>query len=213
MPRSVQVLILALALAARPAAAQVAPDVQRLEELRLQRMKDALSLTEEEMDSLRTALEEIRGESRRLRETQREAMEALREALRREPPDGEALGRALESLEGRRAETERLREEHRRRLSDVLGPEQRARFLLFNHHFNSRLRELMERRLGAPPAAGRRGIPLPPPPADRRGPLEGGSLEQRLRRLPPAERRQAIERLRAQLDRLERSLEAEEPGD
>lgn len=216
MPRVARHLTLALTLAAAPAVAQEPPDVHRLEDLRFQRMEEALSLSEEQAAELRSAMEEIRERSRGLRESERESMERLREALRREPIDEGAVAGALESLDQRRAEAERLRAEHQRRLSEVLGVEQRARLLLFNHHFDSRLRELIDRRRGPGP-----GPPGPPGRGGRRGwdPREGApsarqgdtGLERRLRGLPPAERRRAIERLRGVLDRLERGLEAGEP--
>ena len=213
MPRTTRSLILALTLAATPAAAQEPPDVHRLEELRFQRMREALSLNQEQVESLRSEMETLRERSRGLRESEIESMKRLREALRREPIDDAAIARALESLDERRAHAERLRAEHRQRLDDLLGPEQRARLLLFNHHFDHRLRELIDRRRAPGAGPGRPG----PPGHDARVPHDGaprmlqgeGWLERRLLNLPPAERRQAIERLREDLDRLERGLEDE----
>ncbi len=217
MPRFARSLILTLTLAATPAAAQEPPDIHRLEELRFQRMQEALSLSQEQMESLRSTMEALRERSRGLRESERESLERLREALQKEPTDEAAVARALESLDERRADAERLRAEHQQRLAEVLGAEQRARLLLFNHHFDSRLRELIDRRRG--PGAGP-GRPVPPGHDGRRGwgPRDGtprgpqgeGWLERRLQGLPPAERRQAIERLRGELDRLEQGLEAED---
>ena len=213
MPRFARFLILALTVAAAPAVAQEPPDVHRLEELRFQRMQEALSLSREQVESLRSTMESLRERSRGLRESELESMERLREALRKEPIDEAVIARALESLEERRAQAERLRAEHRERLDEVLGPEQRARLLLFNHHFDHRLRELIDRWRG-PGAA--RVHPGPPAP-DARFPRDGapriyqreGWLERRLQALPPAERRRAIERLRQDLDRLEQGLEEE----
>ena len=213
MPRFARFLILALTVAAAPAVAQEPPDVHRLEELRFQRMREALSLSPDQVEALRSAMESIRERSRGLRETEIESMERLREALRKEPIDEAAIARALESLEERRARAERLRAEHQERLDKVLGPEQRARLLLFNHHFDHRLRELIDRRMGPGAGPGRPG----PPGHDARAPRDGaprmfqgeGWLERRLQGLPPAERRRAIERLREDLDRLERGLEGD----
>lgn len=220
MSRIARSMTLVLTLAAAPAVAQEPPDVHRLEDLRFQRMEEALSLSKEQVEALRSAMEEIRDRSRGLRESEREAMERLREALRSEPTDKAAVDRALESLDERRAEAERLRAEHQQRLGEVLGAEQRARLLLFNHHFDSRLRELIDRRRGPGAGAGRPGLQGrderqgwgPPDRAPRGFRGEGeGWLERRLQGLPPAERRQAIQRLRGELDRLERGLEAEGP--
>jgi Spy/CpxP family protein refolding chaperone len=201
MLRSGRSLILLLTLAAAPAFAQEPPDVHRLEELRFRRMQEALSLTPEQVESLRSTMEALRERALGLRKSEIESMEGLREALRRKPIDGTALARALESLEERRAEAERLRAEHRQRLDELLGAEQRARLLLFNRHFDDRLRELIDRRRGPGAGPGRPGSPP--------GLRGEGWLEQRLRGLPPAERRRAIERLRSELDRLEKGLEAE----
>ena len=220
MSRIARSMTFVLMLAAAPAVAQEPPDVQRLENLRFQRMQEALALSEEQIARLRTAMEEIGAQSRELRESERESMERLREALRGEPVDEDAVAGALESLDQRRAEAERLRAEHQRRLAEVLGAEQRARLLLFNHHFDHRLRELIDRRRGFGAGPGGPGLRRPgerggsgPREGGRRGALRGeGWLELRLRGLPPAERRQAIERLRGELDRLERGLETEEPG-
>jgi Spy/CpxP family protein refolding chaperone len=200
MLRSGRSLTLLLTLAAAPAFAQEPPDVHRLEELRFRRMQEALSLTPAQVESLRSTMEALRERALGLRESEIESMEGLREALRRQPIDGTALARALESLEERRAEAERLRAEHRQRLDEVLGPEQRARLLLFNQHFDDRLRELIDRRRGPGAGPGRPGSP----PGFR-----GEGWLERLRGLPPAERRRAIERLRSELDRLEKGLEAE----
>ena len=201
MPRRARYLTLVLSLAAAPAVAQEPSDVRRLEDLRFQRLQEALSLSGEQVRSLRSAMEEIRDRSQGLRESERESMEELREALRKDPVDEAEIARALESLDERRAEAERLRAEHGRRLAEVLDAEQRARFLLFNHHFDDRLRELIDRRRGPGAGPGRPGSP----PA-----LWGeGWLERQLQGLPPPERRRAIEHLRGELDRLEHRLDAD----
>lgn len=219
MPRSARYVTLVLTLAATPAVAQEPPDVHRLEDLRFQRMEEALSLSEEQVAALRSAMEEIRERSRGLRESERESMERLREALRRDPIDESAVARALESLDERRAEAERLRAGHQHRLAEVLGVEQRARLLLFNHHFDSRLRELIDRRRGPGAGPGRPGHPgrgerqgWGPRDAAPRGLLGERWLERRLQGLPPPERRQTIERLRRELDRLEERLKNEGQG-
>lgn len=206
-------ILMPLLLAAAPAVAQEPPDVRRLEALRLERMREALDLTEEQIRALRSGTEELRRRGEELRRGQRQSMERLGQALRSEPVDEAAVAEALESVERRRAEVERLRAEHRRRLAEVLNPEQRARFLLFNHHFDSRLRELIQRRRGAapgapgcPPACDDGGRRRPPtgvvPPGERLRPLE-----RRLEAMSPDERRREIDRLRDHLRQLERRLE------
>ena len=93
MSRFARFLILTLMLAPTTAAAQEPPDVRRLEELRFQRMQEALSLSQEQMESLRSAMEALREESFGLRESERQSMEGLREALRKQPIDEAAIER------------------------------------------------------------------------------------------------------------------------
>jgi molecular chaperone GrpE (heat shock protein) len=109
-------------------------------------------------------------------------MEALEKSLAERPPDDEALRRAMAEVETARAAMEREREQHMDELSRTLTLEQRARFLLFNREFDSRLRELVEKH-----RHGREGG----------APHAGPTREQRIRFLE-----QQIRELQRQLERL-----------
>ncbi len=201
-----------LLLAAAPAVAQEQPDIDRLEELRFERMREVLELNEEQVRALRSDMEEFRRLSRESREAHRTSMEQLGEAL--ESDDEARVGEALAALERRRAEAQGLRDRHERRLAELLQPEQRARFLLFNHHFDRRLNELIQRRRGGGPGGpgcppvcsdslARPGHRMPAPPRGER--LQ--RLERRGEELSPAERQREIDRLREQIKRLEGRLQ------
>lgn len=145
---------------AGPLAAQEAPSPpphphpphERLETLRLERMRHALALNDEQLRELRESLEASRRESREALARHEEAIRRLREELRREPVDQEAVGRALDALDAHRDEMARLRSQREQRLERILSPEQRAKFLLFNRQFDHRLRELIVKRRHDGPA-------------------------------------------------------------
>jgi Spy/CpxP family protein refolding chaperone len=126
-------------------------------------------------------------------ERQKDAMEALERSLAARPPDEDALRRALAEVETAREAMEREREQHVTELSRTLTLEQRAKFLLFNRQFDSRLRELVERHRGghgAPDGPGR--------DAERRPPTREERIESLERRI--AEMRRELEELRADSD-------------
>ena len=214
MPNPVRILSLIVSLlAAYPAAAQQRPDLDRLEELRFERMREALDLSEQQVVTLRPTMEELRRRNRELREGHDQAMERLREAL--QSGDEAAVEDALAAMEQRRAEAQELRRRNERRLAEVLRPDQRARFHLFNEQFDSRLRELIERHRrrgaaardpgfqdGGDPVWMQRDRGRPPPPRGE----EMRRFEQRLENLSPEARRREIERLRSEIERLERRL-------
>lgn len=214
MLRHIRFTLIPLLIAA-PLTAQQPPQVDRLEALRLQRMKEALELNEEQMQALRSSFEELRLRHRELREGDRAAMERLRQALQSEPVDEAAVGEALQAIEDRRAEAGRFRAEHDRRLAEILGPEQRGRLLLFNHQFDARLKELIARRRGGP---GARGEPPTPGFRDGRAPSWRAPDQRSMPPGPSFDRRresreQEIQRLQHQIERLQRRLQELERGD
>lgn len=204
---TIRIPILALTLlvaAALPLAAQERttppgpPPIERLEALRLERLQEALDLTDDQTATLRRQLESNREAMRESFERQHAAMETLHESLRGEPANEDALRRALAEVESARAQMERLREQQMAELGRTLTLEQRAKFLLFNRQFDSRLRELVERhrgnRPGEPPDPGRapRGPGLAP---DRPEPTRGQRIEMLERRIEEMQRE--LEELRS----------------
>lgn len=130
-----------------PAAAQRrAPAVERLEAVRYQRLQAALGLSDEQTRALRRLATANREALRESIEREQSAVQALERTLAAEPVDEAALARSLDAVEAARADMERLRREQIEGLSQVLTPEQRARYLLFNRRFDARLRELIEER-------------------------------------------------------------------
>lgn len=206
-----KILIAIAALALIPPAGHLAaqePGVERLERLRLERMRDALELTEQQAAELTERMEENRENMREAMEAHRAAMTALREDLREEPVDQNAVDRALVEVESRRQAMGRLREEQHERTIASLTPEQRAKMLLFSREFDGHLRELMARHRAPRPEM--RGGPAPrgqAPGIRRRGPGPE-------RRGAPMDREARMERIRRQIETLQRQLaELEaEPG-
>lgn len=186
-------LLLATAL---PLAAQEGapprPPHERIERLRLERLHESLGLTEEQTEALRRQMERSHQAMLESFARQREAMEALEKSLAERPPDEEALRRAMAEVETSRGAMEREREQHMAELARTLTVEQRARFLLFNREFDSRLRELVEKhRHGRAGDAGHAAAPAP-----------GWGPDQR-----PAGREQKIEFLEQRIRELQRQLD------
>jgi hypothetical protein len=116
-------------------------------------------------------------------------MEALEKSLGSQPADQEALRRSLAEVEAARAQMERQREQHMAELGRTLTLEQRAKFLLFNRQFDSRLRELVERHRGR--EHGDRGAPG----MERREPTREEKIESLEKRI--AEMQRELEALRS----------------
>lgn len=206
--------LLALALPAGPLAAQDAPPpppdrpgVERLERLRMERMHEALELTDAQAAELQEQMQRTHAEMRTAMEANRTAMAALREELGREPVDQDAVARSLARVEAQRQAMDRLREAHQAATAASLTPEQRAKMLLFSREFDGHLRELMARRR-APEM--RHGSPGAPPGVRRPGPGAEPGVRRPApapeRRREPMDRDARIERLRRQIDQLQRQL-------
>jgi Spy/CpxP family protein refolding chaperone len=207
MPRTMGMVAGALLLAtAMPLAAQERlgppgpPPIERLEQLRYERLHEALGLSEEQSETLHEQMERNHEAMRQSFQRQQQAMEALEESLAAQPVDQEALRRSLAQVEAARAQMEQEREQHMAELGRTLTPEQRAKFLLFNRRFDSRLRELVELhrhgRDGGP--YGRRDGAAGPPGLPGWGPEQmQGTREQKIDWL---EKR--IEEMQRQLEEL-----------
>jgi len=184
-------LATALPLAAQEGAPPQPPH-ERIERLRIERLHESLGLTEEQTEALRGQMERSHQAMRESFARQREAMGALEKSLAERPPDEEALRRAMAEVETAREAMEREREQHMAELARTLTVEQRARFLLFNREFDSRLRELVEKhRHGRDGDAGHAATPAPGRRADK----------------GPATREQKIEFLERRIRELQRQLD------
>ena len=200
IPTLAGALLLAAALpvlAQERAAPAGPPAIERLEKLRLERLQESLGLTEEQTETLRRQMEENRAAMRESFERQHAAMESLHESLKAEPANQEALRRALADVEAARARMDELRDRQMADLGRTLTLEQRAKFLLFNRQFDSRLRELVERRHG-----GRPGEPrgMRDAPGAHRPPGVGPDR-------PEPTREQRIELLEKRIEEMQRQLE------
>ena len=138
-------LAASLPLAAQePSAPPSLPAIERLEKLRLERLQESLGLNEEQTAALRGQMEASRTAIHESLQRQKDAMDALEKSLGSQPVDQEALRRSLAEVESAREQMEGLHRQHMEGLERALTPEQRAKFLLFNRRFDSRLRELVE---------------------------------------------------------------------
>lgn len=180
------------------------PMTERLETMRLQRMQQALALTDQEMAAIRKEMDSMRGQMRSAMDGQRDAMEHLQDALRSRPVDQDAVRQALERVRKSRSEMEALRDRHESALAKGLSPEKQAKLMLFNQQFDRRLRELIARHRA--PTARPGGPPGRPGMAPRRGPMGeppmGGPGMDR-----PMSREERIQRLQNQIDALQQRLD------
>lgn len=178
-------LVASLPLAAQERTAPPGPPpIERLERLRFERLQETLELSEEQTETLRQQMERSHESMRESFDRQREAMDALEESLAEEPVDQEALQRTLADVETAREQMERHREQHMAELGRTLTPEQRAKFLLFNRQFDSRLREIVERHRGRGPGPPD-GPGLGP---DRREPTRDEKIESLEKRIDEMQR-------------------------
>jgi septal ring factor EnvC (AmiA/AmiB activator) len=196
-------LAAALALVAVPALAQE-PD-ERLERLRLERMQQALELSAEQAQAVSQSMDELRRAMEESRRREREAMEEMRSALRDEPVDQGELQESIAAIEREREAAVRAHREQAERLRQQLNVEQQAKLMLFNREFDTRLRELVRQRGGAPrpgmapgPGRGRPGVA----PRPNRGPgvTRGAPMRE------PRTREEQIAHLQQQISRLQQRL-------
>ena len=142
-------IVVALGLSGSPSIAQESdrpPDIGRLERARLERLQGLLELNDRQTSELEAVMRDFRRQNQEAGAERRRAMQGLRQALGREPVDDEEVRRALDRLEAQRRSTERLREQQRQRLGQLLTPQQHAKFMLFNEQFDARVRQLMAER-------------------------------------------------------------------
>jgi Spy/CpxP family protein refolding chaperone len=156
MSRIVMASLFLLA-AATPLAGQ--RPAERLEELRMRRLQDALRLDDEEAAVVAGAMEEVRRVEREARRRELAALGRLRAALQSDPVDQVAIREALDAIDAERETIVRVRREQAERLEQRLTPEQRGKLMLFNRQFEHRLRALLIERRGSAPM--RRPV-LPP---------------------------------------------------
>jgi len=200
-----------LVLGADPAAAQRGADTpadplgsaERLHAVRMERLQRALELSDEESAQVRREMERLRDGLRRALDDQRETMRKLHGLLREEPVRQDEVARLLDDLERLRQTRSALEREHRERLAEFLGPEQRAKLMLFSQRFEERLREMMRRR-GTFDRNAPHAIRPPEGPPERPAPR---AMQRGLREPSRADPADRPEVLRSRIEQIERHLE------
>jgi Spy/CpxP family protein refolding chaperone len=142
-------IVVALGLWGGPSIAQQADrptDIGRLERARLERLQGLLELNDHQTSELEAVMRDFRRQNQEAGAERRQAMQRLRQALAKEPVNDDEVRSALDQLETQRRSTERLHEQQRQRLGQLLTPQQRAKFMLFNEQFDARVRQLMAER-------------------------------------------------------------------
>lgn len=125
--------------------------LERLERVRMERLREALELDEATARELGRLMQNFRRERHEAALAQRSATQTLQRTLQRRPVDENEVSRALEALERSRRSAHELGQRQLAELGRVLSPSQRAKFLLFNRQFDERLRqELVKRRIRRP---------------------------------------------------------------
>jgi Spy/CpxP family protein refolding chaperone len=153
--RTITICALALAATVAPLAGQ--EPGERLERLRMERLRSQLELDEGQAQAVQEAMEEVRRAHHESMEREREAFERIRQALRSEPVDQQSIAAALDAIEHEREALVEARRQESERLKQRLTPEQRAKLLIFNRMFEERARELMAQRRGGPGHGFRQG--------------------------------------------------------
>jgi len=142
-------IVFALGLSGGPSIAQEVDrpaDIERLDRARLERLQELLELNDREASELQAVMRDFRRQNRGAATERRQATQRLRQTLGNGPVNDDEVRQALDEVEAQRRSTERLREQQRQRLGQLLTPQQRAKFMLFNQQFDARVRQLMAER-------------------------------------------------------------------
>lgn len=195
----------ALVLLAVPLRAQE-PD-QRLDQLRTDRMKQALELNDEQAAAVAQAMAEVHRVTREAHAREQQAFERLRTALGSTPVNQDVVRGELQAIEREREAIASARREQARRLEQRLTPEQQAKLLLFNRQFDERLRQLVSHRRGGH-GQGERGRPGHDARVPRPGRERPGDVDQRVprRQGAPGSTAEEIARLRQRITLLEQRI-------
>ncbi len=132
-------------LAAQDAAPEKRRDrvLDRIEMMRMWRMTDALNLTEEEGAALFPFLRDLDGKRRDLNEERGWVMRELRDTIKGENPDPEAVNGLIDRLTKVRAGIRDLEDRELKRVREILDPEQVARYIVFERDFEQEIRDLI----------------------------------------------------------------------
>jgi DNA-directed RNA polymerase subunit F len=118
------------------------PAMERIEQLRKLRMMEAMRLDEETSIRFFTRYNRHRERLRELQE-RREAHIRHLEELNRQGASAEEIEKALEELRSFDRAYAEAKNQFVEELREILTPEQRARYFIFEENFNRFLRELM----------------------------------------------------------------------
>jgi Spy/CpxP family protein refolding chaperone len=198
-------MAIALMLLAVPLRAQE-PN-QSLEQLRTDRMKQALELNDEQAAAVAQAMAEVHRVTREAHAREQQSFERLRTALSSASVDQDVVRAELQAIEREREVIASVRREQARRLEQRLTPEQQAKLLLFNRQFDERLRQLVSQRRGGH-GQGHRGRPGHDARVPRPGRERPDGVDQRVPPRQGASRSAAdeIARLRQRITLLEQRI-------
>lgn len=117
----------------------------KVESLRVWKLLEALDLTEEQANSFLPAYREFQKNEGKYTQTRRELLDQLQQSL--ENKDQKKISEIVSKLKQNRLQMEQSRVQFLSRIDKMLSPEQQAKFLLFQHRFEGRLRsEILELR-------------------------------------------------------------------
>jgi len=179
---------------------------ERLEQIRIERMREALELTEQQAAEVARAMDEVQRTMRESREREREALVRLRANLRSDSPDQNALRESIAAIEREREAIAGARRQEADRLRQQLNVEQQAKLMLFTRQFDERLRQLVHGRGG--PQQGMRQRAMPGHAQGMRGREPGrapGAPGVRAQR-EPATREERISHLRERIAELQQRI-------
>lgn len=145
---------------------------KKVEAVRVWRMTEELSLSEEQVEKFMPLVSSIEQRRRDLFRDRRNVMKELRVYLDARSPDEGKIREALAELEKHHDAMEGLRKEEIEAVKGHLSTEQQARYLVFQQEFQREIRDLVMKARGGRPGGAQRGTGDRPTRPD--GPMGNG---------------------------------------